>query len=200
VAGLAGLAAAMVGQGAGLGVLEDAMRTALTAAGARLLEAVLACDGDGYAGPRARCGAGHQAVYAGRRAKTITTVLGPVRVLRAWYHCAECKRGFAPRDEQLGAAGTPLSPGLREMTARAGAEVPFGKAAALMADLAGITISAKTIERSAEASGRRPHRDPGRGRRAARPRDNPHAAARPGPRHAVCRGRRHRRAGPGKRD
>lgn len=151
--GLAGLAAGMAGQGASLGVLEDAMRTALTAAGARLLEAVLACGGDGYAGPRAKCAGGHQAVYAGRRAKTITTVLGPARVTRAWYHCAECERGFAPRDEQLGAAGTPLSPGLREMIARAGAEVPFGKAAALIKDLAGITVSAKTIERSAEASG-----------------------------------------------
>jgi hypothetical protein len=153
VAGLAGLAADMLGQGAGLGVLETAMRTALTAAGARLLDAVLACDGDGYAGPRAACAAGHQAVYAGRRAKTITTVLGPVRVLRAWYHCTECEHGFAPRDDLLGVAATPLSPGLREMIARAGAEVPFGKAAALIKDLAGITVSAKTTERSAEASG-----------------------------------------------
>ena len=50
-------------------------------------------------------------------------------------------------------AGTPLSPGLREMIARADAEVPFGKAAALLADLAGIAVSARTIERSAEASG-----------------------------------------------
>jgi hypothetical protein len=153
VAGLAGLAAGMVGQGAGLGVLEDAMRTALTAAGARLLEAVLACDGDGYDGPHAKCASGHPALYAGRRAKAITTVLGPVRVLRAWYHCAECAHGFAPRDEQLGTAGASLSPGLREMIARAGAEIPFGKAAALIKDLAGITVSAKTAERSAEASG-----------------------------------------------
>jgi hypothetical protein len=153
VRGLAGLAADMLGQGAGLGVLETAMRTALTAAGARLLEAVLACDGDGYAGPRAKCASGHQAVYAGRRPKITTTVLGPVQVTRAWYHCRDCERGFAPRDGQLGMAGTSLSPGLREMIARAGAEVPFGKAAALIKDLAGISVSAKTIERSAEASG-----------------------------------------------
>jgi hypothetical protein len=80
-------------------------------------------------------------------------VLGPVRVMRAWYHCADCKHGFAPRDEQLGVAGTSLSPGLREMIARAGAEVPFGTAAALIKDLAGVAVSAKTAERSAEASG-----------------------------------------------
>lgn len=149
---LAALAAGMLGQGAGLGVLEEAMRAALAAAGARLLEAVLAGD-DGYAGPHAKCGAGHQAGYAGRRPKIITTVLGPVGVLRAWYHCADCKHGFAPRDEQLGVAGASQSPGLREMIARAGAEVPFGTAAALIKDLAGVSVSAKTAERSAEASG-----------------------------------------------
>jgi hypothetical protein len=143
----------MLGQGAALGVLEQAMRAALSAAGARLLEAVLAGDDDGYAGPHAKCASGHQAGYAGSREKTLTTVLGPVRVRRAWYHCAECGHGFAPRDEQLGVAGTPLSPGLAEMIARAGAEVPFGKAAALLADLTGIAVSAKTIERSAESSG-----------------------------------------------
>ena len=129
------------------------MRTALTAAGARLLEAVLASDDDGYAGPHAKCGAGHQAGYAGSRPKTVSTVLGPVQVARAWYHCRDCEHGFAPRDHQLGIAGTLLSPGVAEMIARAGAEVPFGKAAALLGDLAGITVSDRTIERSAEASG-----------------------------------------------
>jgi hypothetical protein len=39
------------------------------------------------------------------------------------------------------------------MIARVGAEVPFGTAAALVADLAGITVNARTVERSAEASG-----------------------------------------------
>ncbi len=71
------------------------MRTALTSAGARLLQAVLACGGDGYAGPRAKCPDGRQAGYAGARDKTITTVLGPVTLSRAWYHCTACEHGFA---------------------------------------------------------------------------------------------------------
>ena len=115
--------------------------------------AVLAGGHDGYAGPHVKCGNGHQAGYAGRRPKTVSTVPGPVQVTRAWYHCPECEGGFAPRDEQLGVAGTLLSPGLAEMIARAASEVPFGKAAALLADLAGVAVSARTIERSAEASG-----------------------------------------------
>jgi hypothetical protein len=63
----------MLGAGDALGVLEQAMRAALTAVGARL-EAALGGQ-DGYAGPRAECGCGAQAVYAGCRDKTITTVL-----------------------------------------------------------------------------------------------------------------------------
>jgi hypothetical protein len=142
----------MLGTGAALGVLEDLMRVALTSAGARLLEAVLAGE-DGYAGPHAKCGSGHQAVYAGGRDKTVTTVLGPVTLRRAWYHCAECRCGFAPRDDQLGVAGASLSPGLSEMIALAGAEVSFARAAGLLEGLAGIIVSPRTIERSAEATG-----------------------------------------------
>jgi hypothetical protein len=134
-------------------VAEEVMRAALAGAGARLLEAVLAAGEDGYGGPHVTCGAGHQASYAGRRARTVSTVLGPVQVARAWYHCGACRHGFAPRDAQLGVVAAGQSPGLREMIARAGAEVPFGTAAALIKDLAGITISTKTAERAAEASG-----------------------------------------------
>jgi hypothetical protein len=49
----------MLGSGQAPGVLEQLMRAALTSAGARLLEAVLAGE-DGYAGPHAKCGSGHQ--------------------------------------------------------------------------------------------------------------------------------------------
>jgi hypothetical protein len=145
----------MLGAGAALGVLEDAMRAALASAGAALLQAVLDQEGDGYAGPRAGCGGcGGQAAHAGRRPRTITTVLGAVTLQRAWYHCAACKHGSAPRDRQLGLLpGGSLSPGLAEMTALAGAEVSFARAAGLLAGLAGISISPRTIERSAEASG-----------------------------------------------
>jgi hypothetical protein len=87
------------------------------------------------------------------RDKTITTVLGPVCVSRAWYHCAGCKHGFAPRDARLGAGGAAVSPGLAQMIALAGAEVSFARAAGLIAGLAGVTISPRAIERSAEASG-----------------------------------------------
>ena len=107
----------------------------------------------GYRGVRTGCPAGHQAQFVSCRPKTINTVLGPVRVIRAWYQCAGCRHGLVP-NEQLGMAEDPsLSPGLRKMAARTATAVSFGKAAALLADLAGVAVNAKTVERSAEASG-----------------------------------------------
>jgi len=46
-----------------------------------------------------------------------------------------------------------MSPGLAKMTARAAAAVPFAKAAGLLAELAGIGLTVKRTERSAEATG-----------------------------------------------
>ena len=107
----------------------------------------------GYRGPRAGCGRGPQAVFTGYRGKVIDTVLGPVTLRRAWYHCARCGHGLAPRDAELGAAGTSMSPGLRAMSDKAAAAVPFARAAGLLEDLAGIRLTVKRVERAAEASG-----------------------------------------------
>jgi len=149
---LARAAAASLAGGAGLEQAELAIRAGVTELGRRLLEPLLAADA-GYAGPRARCVQGHLAAFAGYRDKTMDTVLGPVRLRRAWYHCAGCGHGFAPRDDQLGVAGQGMSAGLRKMTARAAAAVPFAAAARLVGELAGITLTGKRAGRRAEADG-----------------------------------------------
>jgi hypothetical protein len=129
-----------------------AMREALHAAGGRLLEKILAAD-NGYRGPRVDCGAGHQASFVSYRTKTFDTVLGSVTLRRAWYHCADCGHGRAPRDDEVGLSGGSLSPGLSAMVDRVGAEGPFAPAADLLAHLAGVTLNAKRIERAAETNG-----------------------------------------------
>jgi hypothetical protein len=132
--------------------VELAIRTAMTRLGGSLLQQLLAADA-GHRGPRIDCGAGHHAEFVSYRTRTIETVLGPVAVRRAYYHCASCGGGVVPRDDELGVAEASLSPGLRKMTARVGAASPFAKAADLLAELAGIRLSPKRIERAAEADG-----------------------------------------------
>jgi len=117
-----------------------------------MLARLLAAD-PGYRGPRVACGQGHQAEFIAYRGKVIDTVLGPVALTRAWYHCEACKHGFAPRDAELGVAGVSLSPGLAVMNDKAAAAAPFAKAAGLLEDLAGVHLTVKRVERAAEASG-----------------------------------------------
>lgn len=146
------MTAATLGSGAGLQTVELAIRTAMTQLGASLLGQLLATD-TGHRGPRIDCGAGHHAEFIGYRDKHLDTVLGRISVRRAYYHCAACGRGIAPRDDDLGITAASLSPGLRRMAARAGAAEPFATAADLLAELAGIRLTPKRIERSAEADG-----------------------------------------------
>jgi hypothetical protein len=131
---------------------EAVIRAGLLRLGGSMLEQLLAAD-RGHRGPRVRCGRGHEAEFASYRDKVIDTVLGPVTLTRAWYHCAACGHGLAPRDAELGVAGASLSPGLAAMNDRAAAAVPFAHAAALLEELAGARLTVKRAERAAEASG-----------------------------------------------
>jgi hypothetical protein len=117
-----------------------------------MLGRLLAAD-PGHRGPRLPCGQGHEAEFTDYRDKVIDTVLGPVTLTRAWYHCGACKHGFAPRDIELGVAGKSLSPGLAAMNDTAAAAGPFAKAAGLLENLAGVSLTVKRVERAAEASG-----------------------------------------------
>ena len=132
--------------------MELAIRAAMTTIGCRLLEQLLGADA-GYRGARVECQAGHQAEFVSYRTKTIDTVLGPVTVRRAYYHCAGCGHGVVPKDAELGIASASMSPGVRKMTARTAAAAPFATAAGLLAELAGLDLSVKRVERAAEADG-----------------------------------------------
>jgi hypothetical protein len=131
---------------------EAVIRAGMLRLGAGMLGQLLAAD-PGFRSPRLDCGNGHQAEFISYRDKTFDTVLGPVTLSRAWYHCAACGHGFAPRDAELGVAGTSMSPGLTAMNDTAAAAGPFAKAARLLDDLAGVTLTVKRVERAAEASG-----------------------------------------------
>jgi Uncharacterised protein family (UPF0236) len=90
--------------------------------------------------------------YAGRRRKLFQSVLGPLILERAYYHCACCGEGFFPRDQALGLDGA-LTPALTRMVGAVGALVSFQEGSQLLSELAGVTLDAKQVERSAKALG-----------------------------------------------
>ncbi len=99
------------------------------------------------------CACGESARYVGRREKTFASVLGPLRLARAYFHCAHCGHGFCPRDQQLGLENTVLSPAVTRMVGTVGAMVSFEEGSQLLAELAGLSVDAKQVERTAEALG-----------------------------------------------
>lgn len=99
--------------------------------GGSIAEKLLAAD-PGYRGPWVPCGQGHQAEFTAYLDKVMDTVLGPVTVTRAWYHCAGCGHGLAPRDAELGVAGASMSPGLAAMNNLAATAGQFARTAMLL--------------------------------------------------------------------
>ena len=73
---------------------------------ARAVAQRINADTSDHVGPTAPCACGQPARYAGRRAKTFTSVLGALTLERAYFHCERCAAGFCPRDAVLGVEGT----------------------------------------------------------------------------------------------
>jgi hypothetical protein len=136
-----------------LEAVEMAARRQALRLAARALEQRLNADTSDYAGPELPCQCGGSAQYHGRRAKTFESVLGPLHLERAYYHCAPCKSGFCPRDRALGLDSFSLTPGVLRMTGSVAALVSFAESSQLLHELAGVEVSVKQVERAAEALG-----------------------------------------------
>lgn len=134
---------------------EHLTRTGVLAMGARVLAAGLSAHGTGKAGPRWTCPCGAQARFEGYRAKAVQTLVGWIEVRRAYYHCAACGHGHVPLDQSLGLRRDSHSPVVRRLASQFGALLPFGQAAATLADAACIQLSPSTVRVVSEAVGAR---------------------------------------------
>jgi len=129
-----------------------ARRQALRLA-ARALEQRLNADTSDHTGAELPCSCGEPAQYRGRHEKIFESVLGPLRLERAYYHCAQCQSGFCPRDRALRLELFSLTPGVLRMTGSTAALVSFEESSSLLHELAGVEVSISQVQRAAEALG-----------------------------------------------
>jgi hypothetical protein len=129
-----------------------ARRQALRLA-ARALEQRLNADTSDHAGAELPCACGEPAQYRGRHEKTFESVLGPLRLERAYYHCDRCKGGFCPRDRALRLELFSLTPGVLRMTGSVAALVSFEESSSLLHEMAGVKVSISQVQRAAETLG-----------------------------------------------
>jgi len=99
------------------------------------------------------CPCGHQARYRELRSRRLLTALGEVELARPWYLCSHCHNGQCPVDRQLDVENRDCSPGVRRMQATVGQDAPFDHGREQMKVLAGLEVTAKSVERTAEAIG-----------------------------------------------
>lgn len=103
---------------------------------------------------QARCSAcAGVARYRSTQPRVVLTRHGELIFHRRYYHCATCRRGFAPLDRWLGLDAEATSLQVRLWIARRAAKETFADAAEALLDLAGVRVSASTVARVAVAVG-----------------------------------------------
>jgi len=130
-----------------------AIRSAMHQAGAAALTELLPCHPPGPDQRVLPGQCGHATKYLELRSKPVLTAVGPVELRRPYYWCAHCHKGHCPAEGELDVEGTELSPGVRRMLAVVGQEAPFDHGREQMHLLAGLSVTTKAVERTAEAIG-----------------------------------------------
>jgi hypothetical protein len=130
-----------------------AVRSAMHQAGAAALTELLQFEVPIASQRILPCPCGQQAHYRELRSKPVLTAVGQVTISRPYYLCSECGQGQFPADAELDVANTEFSPGVRRMLATLGQEVPFDPGRQQLKLLAGLEVTTKAVERTAEAVG-----------------------------------------------
>ncbi|HYL37544.1 MAG TPA: ISKra4 family transposase [Bryobacteraceae bacterium] len=136
-----------------LEAIEMAVRSAMHQAGAAALTELLHFPAPAADQRTVVCACGHPAHYRELRSKPVLTAVGRVQVWRPYYLCSHCHTGQFPADVELDIENTEFSPGVRRMNAMVGQQAPFDHGREQMKLLAGLEVTTKTVERTAEAIG-----------------------------------------------
>ena len=139
--------------GLDLEAVEMAVRSSVHQVGAAVLNQWLEFAPPGPDHRQLPCACGHTARYVELRIKPVLTAVGKAECLRPYYLCEHCHRGQFPVDVELDIENTELSPGVRRMLATIGHELPFEQGREQMELLAGLSVTTKAVERTAEAIG-----------------------------------------------
>lgn len=115
--------------------------------GSIMLDKLINSDNGDYRGRTLNCKNGQVFEFKGYRYKELLTVLGLVKVKRAYYYDQKSRKGHCPKDRVLDIVGTSFSPGVRRIMSRVGAYRPFGLGQEDIKEMAGICVESKEVER-----------------------------------------------------
>jgi len=138
-----------------IGEAERVIREKMLALGQVVLQKHLEGRKLGYEGCSRSCCCGGRQKFVGYRPRQVVSLLGPVTLERAYYHCPDCGASCVPYDQQAGLGSAAASPGVAKAACRLGIEVPFGQAATMLCELCGVRLSESSVARLTGRAGAR---------------------------------------------
>lgn len=121
------------GLSGGLASMEESVMTRLAKLEKLWLEETLKDCGDGYVGGYTACKwCGKSAKFKDRYEKRVNTLCQEQKIIRAYYYCYRCRKGFCPLDDKLKIESQEISPGLRKISTQMGVQITFEPVAKLL--------------------------------------------------------------------
>ncbi len=129
-----------------LGKMESAVKELMASLGKGLLQRLVNRKPNGYQGSSIACQCGNPMKFVQHRKRNIHTIFGWITVKRAYYHCTNCGRGFAPYDRDSGIGSEQLSPALAKACCLLAVDDSFEQVSRKIDQLFGQTVSDDTVK------------------------------------------------------
>lgn len=136
-----------------LTAIEQTTRRIMQEVGRQTIEATLKTMSNPYPEPVIACRCGAEATYMRKREACLHTLLGKLKVTRAYYLCSSCHQGHCPLDTQLGLKPNALSAELRRLVAMTGVQLPFGTGRDLFEALTQVSVSDQAMAKATQQIG-----------------------------------------------
>lgn len=135
-------------EGRTLEQLEHKVRHDMQTLGRQALEELVALRGSGKEPGGAGCPeCGAKGRFIREQEKHVTTLLGSIRIVRAYYYCDECETGFTPLDQELGLGAQGVSPGVEESICWTTTYLPFAEAEKYLRKLMLVEVDDNSVQR-----------------------------------------------------
>jgi hypothetical protein len=126
---------------------EQGVMLTVLSLGKGLLQRIVDHGNNGYQGSSLSCQCGGSMRFIQHRPRDIHTLLGWIRLKRAYYHCPNCSSASVPYDKASGIGAEQLSPALAKACCMLAVDDSFEQVSRKLEQLFGQQVSDTTIER-----------------------------------------------------
>ena len=136
-----------------LDAIETWLREDALSVSAARLKRILETKGARLPAPSCPCCEQPMRRESALRGKRITSTLGKFPLMRAYHYCRSCKRSSVPLDVSIGMVRKSLTPGMERSIVSVSSEVSSYRAAVMLRELTGVSISRSRLDREARRLG-----------------------------------------------